>query len=114
MSSTVAPKRAEQTIPLRELNSDKSEQKSTETKLRELSVRLIAVQDQERRRIARELHDCTGQTIALLKMNLDRLRAIRKTQSRASGADIRECGSGRSDVDTGSDDFLSAPSAAVG
>jgi two-component system, NarL family, sensor kinase len=76
MSSTVVPKRTEQTIPLRELNSDKSEQKSTETKLRERSLRLIAVQDQERRRIARELHDCTGQTIAVLMMNLERLTQL--------------------------------------
>jgi len=67
MSSSVVPKRAEQAAP------DQSEHKSTETTLRELSIRLIGVQDQERRRIARELHDCTGQTIALLKMNLDRL-----------------------------------------
>jgi two-component system NarL family sensor kinase len=78
MSSTVVPKRAEQTMPLGNLNSDRSEQKSAEMKLRELSVRLIAVQDLERRRIARELHDCTGQTIALLKMNLDRLAELGK------------------------------------
>jgi two-component system NarL family sensor kinase len=71
MSSSVVPKRAERATPSG--NSDQSEHKSTETKLRELSIRLIGVQDQERRRIARELHDCTGQTIALLKMNLDRL-----------------------------------------
>jgi two-component system, NarL family, sensor kinase len=71
MSSSVVPKRAEQAAPSG--NSDQSEHKSTETTLRELSIRLIGVQDQERRRIARELHDCTGQTIALLKMNLDRL-----------------------------------------
>jgi signal transduction histidine kinase len=73
MSSTLVPKRAAQTIPLPEINSDKREKKSNETKLRELSVRFIALQDFERRRIARELHDCTGQTVALLKMNLDRL-----------------------------------------
>src|SRR5580693_7616067 len=73
MASNPVPKRAAQTIPLPEHNPDRSEEKSTERKLRELSVRLIAVQDFERRRIARELHDCTGQTIALLKMNLDRL-----------------------------------------
>src|SRR4029077_21006792 len=76
MASDAAPKRAAQTISLPELNSDKSEEKSTERKLRELSVRFIALQDFERRRIARELHDCTGQTVALLKMNLDRLAQL--------------------------------------
>jgi two-component system, NarL family, sensor kinase len=76
MASNAVPKRAAQTIPLPEPNPDSSEQKNTETKLRELSVRLIAVQDFERRRIARELHDCTGQTVALLKMNLDRMAQL--------------------------------------
>jgi signal transduction histidine kinase len=76
MSSGLAPKRAEQSIPLRERDSGRSEQKSAETKLRKLNVRLIAVQDFERRRIARELHDSTGQTVALLKMNLDRLAKL--------------------------------------
>jgi signal transduction histidine kinase len=85
MFSTVVPKRAEQTMPLGDLNSDRSEQKSTEMKLRELSVRLIAVQDVERRRIARELHDCTGQTIAILKMNLDRLAQLGKLSPEQTG-----------------------------
>ena len=38
--------------------------------LRELSTRLMQVQDEERRRIARDLHDSTGQALALLSMNL--------------------------------------------
>lgn len=38
--------------------------------LRELSARLLKVQDEERRKIARDLHDSTGQTLALLSMNL--------------------------------------------
>jgi PAS domain S-box-containing protein len=38
--------------------------------LRELSARLMQVQDEERRRIARDLHDSTGQALALLSMNL--------------------------------------------
>jgi two-component system NarL family sensor kinase len=40
---------------------------------RKLSARLMQAQDDERRRIARELHDGTGQVLALLIMNLDRL-----------------------------------------
>jgi PAS domain S-box-containing protein len=38
--------------------------------LRELSNRLLQTQDDERRHIARELHDSTGQLIAALGMNL--------------------------------------------
>jgi signal transduction histidine kinase len=37
--------------------------------LRTLSARLIATQDEERRRIARELHDSVGQLVAALSMN---------------------------------------------
>src|SRR6202162_2197995 len=37
--------------------------------LRHLSARLIATQDEERRRIARDLHDSVGQLVATLSMN---------------------------------------------
>jgi signal transduction histidine kinase len=37
--------------------------------LRSLSSRLIAMQDEERRRIARDLHDSVGQLVATLSMN---------------------------------------------
>ena len=39
--------------------------------LRKVSARLLQVQDEERRRIARELHDDLGQQLAYLKMTLD-------------------------------------------
>lgn len=42
--------------------------------LRQLSADLMRVQDDERRRIARELHDSAGQYLAALKMNLARLK----------------------------------------
>jgi signal transduction histidine kinase len=42
--------------------------------LRELSARLMQLQDDERRRIARELHDSVGQTLAALGMNLSLVR----------------------------------------
>jgi PAS domain S-box-containing protein len=41
--------------------------------LRRLSVRLMTLQDQERRRIARDLHDGLGQELAVAKMVLDRM-----------------------------------------
>ena len=44
-----------------------------EESLRRLSGRVMELQDQERRRIARELHDSVGQCLAAIKMNLDTL-----------------------------------------
>jgi signal transduction histidine kinase len=41
--------------------------------LRDLSRRLLQVQDEERRRVARELHDSAGQILAALGMNLARV-----------------------------------------
>jgi len=41
--------------------------------LRRLSVRLMSAQDQERRRIARDLHDGLGQELAVAKMLLDKV-----------------------------------------
>jgi PAS domain S-box-containing protein len=58
------------TIELEERNNavlSQSEQ------LRDLSIRLMETQDQERRRIARELHDSAGQVIAALSMNLGKM-----------------------------------------
>jgi PAS domain S-box-containing protein len=49
---------------------DVTERKRAEQALRQLSVSLLQTQDEERRRIARELHDSTGQKLAALAMNL--------------------------------------------
>lgn len=39
--------------------------------LRDLSTRLLQIQDEERRRIARELHDSLGQHLTAAKLNID-------------------------------------------
>jgi len=56
-----------------EINSDISARKAAEESAMRLSSRILSLQDTERRRIARELHDCLGQYLAALKMNLDQL-----------------------------------------
>jgi len=43
--------------------------------IRELTGRLLKSQDDERRRLARELHDSTGQMLAAMKINLDLVSA---------------------------------------
>jgi signal transduction histidine kinase len=47
-----------------------SELDTANQSLRELTARLLQLQDEERRRFARELHDSVGQTLAALAMNL--------------------------------------------
>lgn len=51
-------------------SSDITERKQAEQQLAELSGRLLRTQDEERRRIARELHDVTAQSIGLIMLNL--------------------------------------------
>jgi PAS domain S-box-containing protein len=65
-----------------ELATEIAERRATEERLaaseqwlRELSLRLLSTQDEERRRIGRELHDSLGQYLALLKLKLDTMHA---------------------------------------
>jgi PAS domain S-box-containing protein len=54
---------------------DITDHREAEDSLRLLSQRLMRLQDEERRRIARELHDSTGQCLAAVRMNLDAIAA---------------------------------------
>jgi PAS domain S-box-containing protein len=62
----------------------------TETSLRQLSARLLQLQDEERRRIARDLHDVTGQKVAVLSMSLDRLARQADEQKPEARQSIKE------------------------
>jgi PAS domain S-box-containing protein len=53
--------------------ADITESKQAEAALADVSRRLIDAQEQERRRIARELHDDIGQRLALLAVRLEQL-----------------------------------------
>jgi signal transduction histidine kinase len=53
--------------------------------LSELSSRLLRLQDEERRRIARELHDSVGQTLAALSMNLSAVGSEIERLSKTAG-----------------------------
>lgn len=53
---------------------DFSEQTHAEAELHRLSQKLLRARDEERRTVARELHESTSQTLAAIKMSLGRLR----------------------------------------
>lgn len=53
-----------------ELERRERDLRSSQEQLRRLSVKVINAQEQERRRLARELHDGLGQVLALLKVRL--------------------------------------------
>jgi signal transduction histidine kinase len=44
--------------------------------LRELSTQLLTIQEEERKRIARELHDSIGQSLSAIKFGIDSLIAV--------------------------------------
>lgn len=50
--------------------TDITERKKSEEAVRKLSARLLRVQDDERRRMARQLHETVSQSLAALRMNL--------------------------------------------
>jgi PAS domain S-box-containing protein len=63
----------------------------SENSLRRLSLNLLRTQDEERRRIGRELHDSVGQYLAALKMNLDSLYAAVDPESADAAEMLRQC-----------------------
>lgn len=67
-----------------EINTDITDKRDAEENLRELTGRLMQVQDEERRRIARELHDSTGQKLAVAKLHLDTMAKSPETKTHAS------------------------------
>jgi len=71
-----------------EVNSDITERKRAEEGLRTISGRLLQMQDDERRRIARELHDSAGQTLVALDMNL---ASIQREAKQLSPQALKTC-----------------------
>jgi len=73
-----------------ELHRRAQQLETLNAQLRRLSGRLIAAQDQERRRIARNLHDSLGQELVAAKMSIDGIvlqdQSINPT-TRAAGAE---------------------------
>jgi len=93
LSAQYVPDRdqAGQVIGLFVLLSDITQLKSTEAMLRKreeelskLNAKLLLVQEEERRRIAREIHDDLTQRLAALTLDLHRLRLSHETERKDS------------------------------
>ncbi|HLM99636.1 MAG TPA: PAS domain S-box protein [Bryobacteraceae bacterium] len=70
---------------------DITERKRAEEQLDTLSCRLLHVQDEERRRLARELHDSTAQSIAAMCMNLGVLSESANLLDQPARKALTEC-----------------------
>lgn len=73
------------------LTEDITERKKAEEGIQELSGRLLQLQDDERRKIARDLHDQTGQNLVALSSTLGYLRTSIPPTSRKLRKSISEC-----------------------
>ena len=63
----------------------------SEKSLRQLSLRLLQTQDEERRRIGRDLHDSVGQYLVGLKMKVDSLKSLADRNKAADNDELAEC-----------------------
>jgi PAS domain S-box-containing protein len=72
---------AEVRVRTKELEERGNDLLKQSEQMRDLSRRLLQVQDEERRHFARELHDSAGQTLAVLSMNLSQL--LQEAQEKA-------------------------------
>jgi signal transduction histidine kinase len=66
----------ELTIANEDMRKEIADRQRAEDSLRQLSGHLLHLQDTERRRIARELHDTTGQSLAAIALNLSRIEKL--------------------------------------
>jgi PAS domain S-box-containing protein len=78
-------------VEVKERMSAQEKLANSENSLRELSLHLLKTQDEERRRIGRELHDSLGQYLAMLKMNLDSLDADLVGSNNGAGEQVGRC-----------------------
>jgi PAS domain S-box-containing protein len=77
----------ERMLAYKSLADSRLKLQESEKSLRELSLHLLRTQDEERRRIGREIHDSLGQYLSVLKMKLDSMAATQPTSE-----ELSECG----------------------
>jgi two-component system NarL family sensor kinase len=77
-----------------DITQRKRQEEERETMLRELQQlagTLVQLQDEERRRIGRDLHDSTGQILTALGMQLARLQRLAETEDSPTKGLIADC-----------------------
>ncbi|HEV7136301.1 MAG TPA: histidine kinase [Steroidobacteraceae bacterium] len=70
---------------------DVTTRKRAEEELRRISAELLRLQDEERRRIGRELHDSTGQSLAALEIELAQLEPEAQKLSTGAREQLERC-----------------------
>jgi PAS domain S-box-containing protein len=81
----------EKMLAQRELEESQRKLQASEKSLRQLSLHLLRTQDEERRRIGRDLHDSLGQNLAVLKMKLDSLVNRPSGNPVSDANDVKQC-----------------------
>jgi signal transduction histidine kinase len=74
-----------------QLKHEVEQRRLAEDRLRQLSGRLLSLRDDERRRLARELHDSIGQLLAALQLNIALLQANAKPLPADAAKRLEEC-----------------------
>lgn len=72
------------------ISHDITQRKEAERSLEQLSHRLLQSQDEERRRIARQLHETTAQTLAAIRLSLARVMRSPLANDPAAKQDVEE------------------------
>jgi PAS domain S-box-containing protein len=70
---------------------DVTDRKRSEEALHQLSTKMLRIQEEEQRRIAREVHDSTSQEMTALTLNLGALRKSEENLSSSARRKISEC-----------------------
>lgn len=78
-------------IRLSGVMNDVTEQKRIEEQARQLSSSLLRSQDQERKRISRELHDSIGQHLTGMKLHLEVLKRAQSSMDTELQNSVTEC-----------------------
>ena len=78
-------------IGFAKVTRDVTERMQKEKSLRDLTSHLLQMQDEERRRIGRDLHDSLGQCVTAMKISLDCLAASPEVSQTALSQKVNQC-----------------------